>query len=190
MNYPWYSEIDNLEPLEQGDIVSKCSILVPEQDHYLAIINPDENIESRPIGVIEITAIIVSQSCDIINEKIDSIIVCPIWPLSDLIKADEYFKGSKAREELRKGLSPSYHLLNRLKSEQLVDDFYFVDFKHIYSVPKKFLEIIVLSTKRKRLLPPYREHLSQAFARYFMRVGLPTDINPDEIRNYHYKTGV
>lgn len=27
-----------------------------------------------------------------------------------------------------------------------------------------------------RLLPPYREHLSQAFARYFMRVGLPQDL--------------
>jgi hypothetical protein len=25
-------------------------------------------------------------------------------------------------------------------------------------------------------MPPYREHLSQAFARYFMRVGLPSDI--------------
>jgi len=29
-----------------------------------------------------------------------------------------------------------------------------------------------------RRLPPYREHLSQAFARYFMRVGLPQDITP------------
>lgn len=26
---------------------------------------------------------------------------------------------------------------------------------------------------RNILMPPYREHLSQAFARYFMRVGLP-----------------
>jgi len=29
-----------------------------------------------------------------------------------------------------------------------------------------------------RLLPPYREHLAQAFARFFMRVALPVDI-PD-----------
>jgi len=29
---------------------------------------------------------------------------------------------------------------------------------------------------RLRLLPPYREHLAQAFARFFMRVGLPADI--------------
>ncbi len=29
---------------------------------------------------------------------------------------------------------------------------------------------------RLRLLPPYREHLSQAFARFFMRVGLPVQV--------------
>jgi hypothetical protein len=29
---------------------------------------------------------------------------------------------------------------------------------------------------RPQLLPPYREHLSQAFARFFMRVGLPTPV--------------
>jgi hypothetical protein len=28
---------------------------------------------------------------------------------------------------------------------------------------------------RMVLPPPYREHLAQAFARYFMRVGLPHD---------------
>jgi len=29
---------------------------------------------------------------------------------------------------------------------------------------------------RLRLLPPDREHLAQAFARFFMRAGLPIDI--------------
>lgn len=29
-----------------------------------------------------------------------------------------------------------------------------------------------------RLHPPYREHLSQAFARFFLRVGLAGDIPP------------
>ncbi len=29
---------------------------------------------------------------------------------------------------------------------------------------------------RLRLLPPYREHLSQAFARFFMRVVLPVEV--------------
>jgi hypothetical protein len=35
---------------------------------------------------------------------------------------------------------------------------------------------------RLRLCPPYREHLAQAFARFFMRVGLPSDIPEERIR--------
>ena len=31
---------------------------------------------------------------------------------------------------------------------------------------------------RHRLNSPYLEHLSQSFARFFMRVGLPADIPP------------
>ena len=48
------------------------------------------------------------------------------------------------------------------------------------AVPRAFLEDLIAErgTKRLRLLPPYREHLSQAFARFFMRVGLPVDIPP------------
>ncbi len=34
----------------------------------------------------------------------------------------------------------------------------------------------VFLPSRLRLLPPYREHLAQGFARFFMRVGLPVDI--------------
>lgn len=49
--------------------------------------------------------------------------------------------------------------------------------KNVYGIHYSTLENIVKKqNKRIRLLPPYREHLSQAFARYFMRVGLPQDI--------------
>ena len=53
-----------------------------------------------------------------------------------------------------------------------------VDFHEIYTLPHIFLESLlqVRNESRLRLRPPYREHLSQAFARYFMRVGLPTGI--------------
>ena len=55
--------------------------------------------------------------------------------------------------------------------------FTIIVFKRIYTTPKETLEDFVEKVgNRIRLLPPYREHLSQAFARYFMRVGLPEDI--------------
>jgi len=52
-----------------------------------------------------------------------------------------------------------------------------VDFRHSYSLPFTLInDISGKLGKRLRLLPPYREHLSQAYARFFMRVGLPIDI--------------
>jgi len=182
MQYEWYKEVSGDEPLEQGDIIEKCNFLIPDMEHYDAIL---KNIETeKPIDIKEENAIILSQSCDIENNKIDSIILCPIFPFSELTGEGKPFKDSKEREILRRGNSPAYHLLNKFKTENLSEDFYVVSFHHIYSVPKKFIEAIVKDKIRKRLLPPYREHLSQSFARYFMRVGLPTDIPADDIKNY------
>ncbi len=182
MTFPWYSDVETHATLEQGDIIEKCNIILPSQAHYQAIVE-DREVDT-PLRILEITAIIVSQSCDITNYKIDSIIVCPVWSLKKLIEVDGYYKSSKGKEELRQGKSPSYHLLNKFETATAPADFYFVDFHNIYSVPKSFLEALILKNPRKRLLPPYREHLSQGFARYFMRVGLPTDIDADEIKNY------
>ena len=53
-----------------------------------------------------------------------------------------------------------------------------VSFRQIYSVPLDYLRERAKQRPRLRLLPPYREQLAQAFARYFMRVGLPIDIPP------------
>jgi hypothetical protein len=53
-----------------------------------------------------------------------------------------------------------------------------VDFHEVFSLPLDFLQAWVRARgqARLRLCPPYREHLSQSFARFFMRVGLPQDI--------------
>jgi len=55
-----------------------------------------------------------------------------------------------------------------------------VDFHYVYTVPRAFLDDLIAErgAKRLTLLPPYREHLSQSFARYFMRVGLPENVKP------------
>jgi len=68
--------------------------------------------------------------------------------------------------------------LNRCELEGFEADFQVVDFRNVYGVPLDFLvDLSRRREKRLRLLPPYREHLSQAFARFFMRVGLPVDID-------------
>ncbi len=61
--------------------------------------------------------------------------------------------------------------------DYLIDDFLVVDFTSVYSVHFDTLATIAQENdSRLTLLSPYKEHLAQAFARFFMRVGLPADI--------------
>lgn len=79
---------------------------------------------------------------------------------------------------MRRGNIPGYHVLRGSDIEGWNKDNYVVDFRNVYSLPSQFLKSLAAKRgKRLRLLPPYREHLSQAFARFFMRVGLPVPIN-------------
>ena len=51
------------------------------------------------------------------------------------------------------------------------------DFREIYSLPIAYLrERATQLGRRWRLQSPYLEHFSQGFARFFMRVGLPSSI--------------
>ena len=54
-----------------------------------------------------------------------------------------------------------------------------VDFHEVYSTPRDFMESFLeqRASTRLRLVAPYREYLSQAFARFFMRVGLPVQVD-------------
>ncbi|MDR0306981.1 MAG: hypothetical protein LBI42_09130 [Chitinispirillales bacterium] len=177
--YDWYADIPANMSLEQGDIIEKCNII---EQNYDAILNGDES----EMNVITIDAIVLSQSCDIENDKIDSIILCPILSLRNLPFIDpvKEKEARRQREALRQGTNIAYHLLNKIEIKALPEDYYVVSFRHIYSVPKKFIEKTFKNSVRKRLLPPYREHLSQSFARYFMRVGLPSNISAAEIKEY------
>ena len=76
--YPWYEVVDGNEPLLQGDFVKSCPIVVPHTGIEL---------ETRvPAEVIEYDVVIMSQSCDLVQRKLDLVLVCPIWPLSEFEK--------------------------------------------------------------------------------------------------------
>jgi hypothetical protein len=168
--YPWYKVVDNNEPLLQGDFINSCPIIIPPAD-----IKPP----SVPAEVIFYDVIVMTQSCDLEQRKIDLVIVCPIWPLNEYEEKSVFFKSKKGKETLRQGNLPGYHLLNKCNINGFSIDYQVVDFRSIYSVGFHLLqELAKKNNNRLRLLPPYREHLSQAFARFFMRVGLPVDIPP------------
>ncbi len=173
MSFLWYTLIDKNSQIEQGDFIPECPIIVPP---------PSFNIGEEPeVEVKLIDSIILSQSCDLVNNNIDIVLVCPNYSLKTFLDSlpGEQAVNKKVRnkviENLRKGFMPGYHLLNRF--ERQLDDYQVVDFRNVYGIHIDALKNICLSlADRVRLLPPYREHLSQAFARYFMRDGLPEDI--------------
>ena len=70
-------------------------------------------------------------------------------------------------------------MLNRCGLPGHERDFLLVDFTSAFTVDTNLVrELATTQGARLRLNPPSREHLAQAFARFFMRVGLPVDIPP------------
>ncbi len=169
--YPWYEKVSPKEELQQGDFILKCQIFQPKVEAY-------ETGQSIKANVFEYDVIVLSQSCDLIEEKIKLALVCPFYTLTELSDFEPEYRNLKMRDKLRKGFVVGMHLLDKCNINGKTD-YLVVDFKSTYAVLLPFLKRISLNSgNRMRLLPPYREHLSQAFARFFMRVGLPLDIRP------------
>lgn len=173
MDFIWYEEVNNSNNIEQGDLIPNCPIVIPPSK---IDIGDEPEIEIKLID-----SVILSQSCDLVNDKIQIVLVCPYFNLKTFLEnlpEDQQGKKSikKHIDNLRKGHLPGYHLLNKSEENQ-ISDYMVVDFRNVYGIQIDSLkEITINLPSRLRLLPPYREHLSQAFARYFMRVGLPQDI--------------
>ncbi len=171
--YPWYCLVSGLE-LEQGDILENCPVFSAPANLTL---NSSQEIADFTWEQQDV--ILMSQSCDLVEgrEKIEEVLLCTVWSQSELTEG--HLSTPKGMEEARRGQLPAYHVLNECKLAQVEREFRVVDFRYIYTLPLDFCrEFARKSQNRIRLLPPYREHLSQSFARFFMRVGLPTDIPP------------
>jgi len=166
----WYEVVSD-DVILQGDLIKECPVIIP-----LDKIPLKENVD-LPAKIEIYNVIILSQSCDLDKKKVDLVLVCPFSSLTEFGDKDAFFKDNKGKDALRRGYFPSYHLLNKCEIGGFETDFMVTDFHRIYTVPYDVLMTLVGDkAKRLRLLSPYREHLSQAFARFFMRVGLPADI--------------
>lgn len=169
--YPWYDIIAGNENIMQGDFIYDCPVIIPSSNMANEM---DFDVKIRIYDVV-----IMSQSCDLANKNVDLALVCPVYALDEFEEKSNFYKSREGKESLRRGNLPGYHLLNKCEIEGFNTDYLVVDFRNVYGVHFDLLENIAKKQAgRIRLLPPYREHLSQAFARFFMRVGLPVDIPP------------
>ena len=134
--------------------------------------------------------IVMTQACDLEQEKVRNVVACPHLSLGDhkaawgaFLRQRNQNPTSKAWRahcnDIKDGYMWNLSILNGASLPGLEFERRIVDFHEVFTVPREFLESLLVARggTRPRLLPPYREHLSQAFARYFMRVGLPVPVD-------------
>ncbi len=199
MTFNWYHLKENTDKLEQGDIILQCPVLTWSSSGSIDVLTP-ENLKDKVRPWIA-DVVVMTQACDIEQGKVEDIILCPHTPLSSL-KVDwesdfdrrepypnsnsidnQRWRNKKKTgwgnvcEQIKNGSRWNYSMIEDFTEDSFTMEKRIVDFHTVFSLPKPFLQkFIATGPKRLMLLPPYREYLSQAFARYFMRVGTPTDI--------------
>lgn len=175
----------------QGDIILACPLVGWSEKPPTGA--TFEDLQKSAEGFIA-DVIVMTQACDLEQCKVSNVVLCPHYALEDYkdkfreqqikqkqIEKDGQLSGKAWRrqcEAITAGHLWNLSILNSGSAGGVETSHRVVDFHQMYTAPRKFLELFLAARKerRLRLLPPYREHLSQAFARFFMRVGLPTSI--------------
>ena len=173
MSTDWYATVTGSK-LEQGDFLRSCPIfrvevLENEKRSDTEVIQEDHDV------------IVLTQTCDLENDKVQDVLVAVVLPYVALVERDGQAKpninSSSFKKAAVEGNLPSYFLLPVRESPPAVE-WSLVDFHNVFSVPKQLAARVAEDQgERLRLVPPYKEHLAQAFARYIMRVGLPTTLD-------------
>ena len=193
-NESWYAVVDAARALTQGDLIFDCP-LMGWKAGPVDFDGRDERTVLRAANhAITADVVVLTQACDLEQDKVANVILCPHLALSafrehweDRLREQEQLPSSTTKLEkawantcndIRDGFVWNHALLNRRPENPLPIEHRIVDFREVYTVPRTFLESFLRQRGGQRLqvLPPYREHLSQAFARFFMRVGLPTPV--------------
>lgn len=86
MDYPWYEVLENCDEITQGDILKRCPVpILLKQEKY----DPGSTIEAK---IEWVDGIILTQACDIANNKVDNVIICSITSKSEF--ADDFIEFS------------------------------------------------------------------------------------------------
>ena len=172
----WYKIVEGSN-LFQGDILPHCPVFTVAGQLIWPLSETNADIG---FAVTEYDVVIISQSCDLQNDKVNDVLLAQVIAWKDVVAAEiasgnQLIKSRKFRKLLIDGNVPGLSLLDEYLEEPILQ-WSVVDFHRLFTLPKTFLQQYATNLgPRLQLKPPYREHLSQAFARYFMRVGLPHD---------------
>jgi hypothetical protein len=185
----WYEIIDSDVPLTQGDLIFVCPLLAWQGNNLRLEGTNESEVLKGATATVQADVVVMTQACDLEQEKVENVILCPHVSLADHRLAWEENMQRASQNPTEKawnshcnsicdGFMWNLTMLNDCWIDGSSIGVRIVFFNEVYTVPRSFLESLLKQRGRSRfrLLPLYREHLSQAFARFFMRVGLPVPI--------------
>lgn len=158
------------EDLAQGDLLTGCPVLLPPSTLTAA-----GGTLSVPVQTGNV--VVVTQSCDLEQGKAPFPLLAVLHTLDELSAADPRFGKAGVLEEIRKGRREGLYMLASPEEPANNRKAVVVDFRHLVTLPADLLRGHAKALgPRWRLQSPFVEHFSQAFARFFMRVGLPSAV--------------
>jgi hypothetical protein len=139
-----------------------------------------ESTQDEPdVAVRFIDAVVLTQSCDIPKPAQTRLLVAEVRPYRDVAtERGGTFRSKGYRKQLVDGLAIAEFVLPPAAGS--FDDWSIINFRELYTVDRD--RVLDVNGGFMALASPYREHLGQAFARFMMRVGLPTGL--DEFEQY------
>ena len=186
----WYEVVAAEERITQGDLILNCPLLSWDAQATLAGtagVGPEMLMQAAVAFRSDV--VVMTQACDLEHGKVANVVLCPHVGLSRFRQAWEIGMRNagasptekswrRTCDDIANGHVWHQSFLNSFQIQEPSTEIGVVDFRDLFTVPRTFLEDLLLQRgqPRLRLQPPYREHLSQAFARFFMRVGLPQPV--------------
>ena len=159
-----YSQPAPDERLDPGDLLDGCPIL-HVQDFRLDQPPPID------VGYGFRRVVVVSQTCDLANEKTTAVNVAEVFDAQNLVD-QKVLKPADTKGPLRAGRIWGFYFLPALADLGLNE--MIVDLRRPHTVRLDLLSALGRAGKRRaRLQTPYREHLAKHFADTFSRIGLP-----------------
>jgi len=158
------------EAVDQGDVIDGCPILqVTGFD--------SDNVDPLEIGYSGNRVIVLTQTCDLANEKTTVVVVGHILTALNLVD-QHVLKASDVRGAIRAGRVFGLYYLP--KSAELGLPEAIVDLRQLHTVRLDLLLALCRKgLRRARVQPLYREHLAKHFADTYSRIGLPDPYETD-----------
>lgn len=151
-------------PIDQGDIIDDCPILLVARFEAGALVLPEIDYALARVMVL-------TQTCDLANQKATHATVAVVYVAQTLVDQG-LLKRADIRGPIRAGRVYGWYFLPRNVDFGLPE--MIVDLRQLHTVRVDLLLALCRRGQRRaRVQPLYREHLAKHLADTYSRIGLP-----------------